>query len=298
MARTVSGAQSQTTTLSEFHSIAYKFHVQRPGRERVRESGGRRSPSGGGLCWTKVGIRRIPEDTRPREEAWSPLLGADAFFISRYGPGNVIQWGWSKGKTSKIMIKGGARGVIWLVEISPAFGVTTRGRRGGCPLSPLSSSFISVPHSNARPLSALSLSVAPLSLSFYPSSSVSLYRTFAVVALCSSFPFLLTPGILFISSSSSFVPYVEAHTRIYTEEVTLFSSPYRSMVHDRVLTLAGASVFSPTFAPSFPRTPFRRLLHHLLFFFFFFFFFFLFLRVLLSCSSSYTQTSSSTPHVV
>lgn len=78
------------------------------------------------------------------EEAWSPLLRAGTFFVPRYGPGNVIQWGWSKGKTSKIMIKGGARGVIWLVEISPAFGVTTRGRRGGCPFSLFLSSLLSL----------------------------------------------------------------------------------------------------------------------------------------------------------
>lgn len=156
----------QSFTTSRTSSIAARAQD----RQRASSESGRGLPSGGGLCWTKVGTRRVPEDTRPREEAWSPLLGAGVFFVPRYGPGNVIQWGWSKGKTSKIMIKGGARGVIWLVEISPAFGVTTRGRRGGCPLSPLSSSLISVSRPDARPLSVLSLSTASLS-----PSSVSLY---------------------------------------------------------------------------------------------------------------------------
>lgn len=142
--------------------------MQRTGRERVRESGGRGFPSGGGLCWTKVGTRRVPEDTRPREEAWSPLLGAGAFFVPRYGLGNVIQWGWSKGKTSKIMIKGGARGVIWLVEISPAFGVTTRGRRGGCPLSLLSLCLLSLSRVLTRGRSPLYL--CPRFLSRLPPS--------------------------------------------------------------------------------------------------------------------------------
>lgn len=135
-----------------------------------------------------------------------------------------------------------------------------RKKRGLSSLSPLSSSLIFVLRSDARPLSALPLSTASLS----PSSVVSLYRTFAAVALCcSSFPFLLTLGTLFISSSSSFVPYVEAHTRIYTEEVTLFSSLSVEVHGPRSCPDSGRSIgFLPHLRdspPSLSRAPFRRL---------------------------------------
>ncbi|TGZ46112.1 hypothetical protein DBV15_08173 [Temnothorax longispinosus] len=64
----------QSFTASRTSSIAARAKDRQGAK--WRESGGRRFPAGGGLCWTKVGTRRVPEDTRPREEAWSPLLGA------------------------------------------------------------------------------------------------------------------------------------------------------------------------------------------------------------------------------
>lgn len=84
------------------------------------------------------------------------------------------------------------------------------------------------------------------------------------------------------------------YTRAYGE-VTLFSSHRGSMVHDRVLTLAGASVFSPTFVTLLPPVfPF------IVFFFFFVSssFFSSSFFTSSSSSSSFTWTSSGTSHVV
>lgn len=165
------------------------------------------------------GTKRVPEDTRCREEAWSSLLGAGtfSFFVPWYGPGNVIQWGWSKGKTSKIMIKGGARGVIWLVEISPAFGVHNPRKKRG--LSSLSFS-LSLSHF----LSSLLVSHLCLALprGFVISVSFIFLRRFPLPSpppRLSSFPLSLTRRTLFISSSFSFVSYIEAHTCACTERL-------------------------------------------------------------------------------
>lgn len=127
-------------------------------------------------------------------------------------------------------------------------------------LSPLVSYlYLAVPRGALR-----CLCLRPLSLS----STVSLYHTFAIATSVPSLAYALDTHFILLFLLR--VPYVEAHThgmeRGYFILLFLFLSHLRSIVHDRVLTLAGASVFpSPDSVPAFPRAPFRRLLLRLLF---------------------------------
>lgn len=194
------------------------------------------------------------------------------FFVPWYGPGNVIQWGWSKGKTSKIMIKGGARGVIWLVEISPAFGVhNPRKKRGLSSLSPSPTRSLSLSSLFSSLISVSSCRAVSLSLSLSYSSVVSLLPSPS--PRLSSFSISLTRGTLFISSSLSFVSYIEAHICARTER--LLYSPLFVEVHGpRSCPDSGRSIgFLSHLRDSPPSSiPFRRLLLLLLYVVFFLFF--------------------------